>query len=297
MLSAVPQWKDFMGPGGLDPIKDFDRILIAGPQLRRSSEVAAVIRYNVDDSRIRESIDRIVRRDKERGRWLDAGVPAAQARADGAERHFVMLPRSDIVIVTPPSASAHAMSLGDTKMELPPAAGGEILYAKVATPWRVFIGLPVDVPKSIATAEVTLHLTPRGGVSIDLVLADASADQARQNAESLASAIRSQPIVFGLTLAGGPPRIEFRAKESEIHGHLELTSGQVSMVLDIVDAFLTELAARRAARKARTLADGGVTASGAGAGPPVRSLSDSGATRAPLGDARDAGAEPKERDR
>src|SRR5688572_26239385 len=80
LLSQAPQWRDFFGPAGLDPIKDVDRILIAGPQLRDSSQVVAVLKYNVSEGRMRQALDAIVQRDPANGGWLDAGVPAATAR-------------------------------------------------------------------------------------------------------------------------------------------------------------------------------------------------------------------------
>ncbi|HEY3234395.1 MAG TPA: hypothetical protein VGJ84_06745, partial [Polyangiaceae bacterium] len=75
MLSSIYQWRDFFGPTGLDPVRDIDRILIAGPQLRDSSQVAAVIKYNVSDQRMHQAVDALVQRDTEGGKWLDAGVP------------------------------------------------------------------------------------------------------------------------------------------------------------------------------------------------------------------------------
>ena len=247
------------------------------------------LRYNVDDSRVHQSIDKLVQRSPSTGRWLDAGVPAARARADRAERYVVMLPKSDIVIVTPPSASAHALSLGDQSLELPPAASGEILHVKVATPWRVFIGLPFSLPKSITLAEVTLRPTPQGGVRISLLLVDASAHQARQNAEFLAGAIRGQPIVLALRLAGGPLRVDLQAKGSEIHGDLELSPGHVAMVLDLADSFVDQLAARRAATRRRPLEDAGVAAAEADASSTTRTLPDSGAASSSMVQTRGAG--------
>src|SRR6188768_370705 len=37
LLKRTPQWNDFFGTTDIDPIRDVDRVLIAGPQLRNSS--------------------------------------------------------------------------------------------------------------------------------------------------------------------------------------------------------------------------------------------------------------------
>ena len=34
LLKSVYQWRDFFEPGGLDPVNDFDQMLVFGPQLR-----------------------------------------------------------------------------------------------------------------------------------------------------------------------------------------------------------------------------------------------------------------------
>ncbi|MBN1604994.1 MAG: hypothetical protein JW940_00090 [Polyangiaceae bacterium] len=240
LLASVPQWRDFFGPGGLDPIRDFDRILIAGPQLRNSSEVLAVLQYNVDEARILDAVGDIVRKDAQGGSWLDAGVPAATAHADRAQRVFVVSPQSRLAIVTPPSAAADALRRARGHLGFPPAPGNEAVVAHVNTPWRMFIGLPVTVPKSLKSARMTLTPTARGGASVSLQITDSSAEQAQSDRDELYSTFRNNQFIPLLEFATGRLMVSLEARESEIRGTIELTPQQVSFVLDLVEGWFAE---------------------------------------------------------
>jgi hypothetical protein len=88
LLRNVYQWRDFFGPTGIDPIKDIDRMLIIGSQLRDSRDVVAILQFNVPQQTVHDAVDLLVKRDPE-GSWSDAGVPVAKAHADRGERVFV----------------------------------------------------------------------------------------------------------------------------------------------------------------------------------------------------------------
>jgi hypothetical protein len=248
LLASVPQWRDFFGPGGLDPIRDFDRILIAGPQLRDSSEVLAVLQYNVDEPKVVAAVGDIVRSDPQGGSWLDAGVPAATARADRAPRVFVISPQSRLVIVTPPSAAADAIHRARGHLGFPPAPGNEAIVAYVNTPWRMFIGLPVSIPKSLQSARMTLTPTAQGGASIALQIRDSSAEQAQSDRDELWNAFRSNQFVPLLEIATGRLMVSLQAHEDEIRGTVELTPQQVSFVLNLVEGWFAERERIRAPR-------------------------------------------------
>src|SRR5262249_24993980 len=64
LLTAIPQWKSSFEGTQLDPIRDFDHLYIAGPQLRDSRRVLAFMDYNVPQSKIRAAIDVLVDRSK-----------------------------------------------------------------------------------------------------------------------------------------------------------------------------------------------------------------------------------------
>jgi hypothetical protein len=241
LIAMVPQWSDFFGPAALDPIADIDRMLVAGPQLRDSSEVAVVVKVNVPQERVREAIDGIVRADTESGSWLDAGVPAATAKVDRAPRVFVM-PSPKIVIVTPPSAAENAMKVG-RRFTLKGAAGNEYATGKLVTPWRAFrgAGLPFDIPKSIAWARFKLTPDEHGGAILEMIAKDENADAASEHAEYLQRAVSAATeLNLGIlgALIGGTGRHKFaervvvNAKGDEIHGYVLFTQRQLGEILD-----------------------------------------------------------------
>ncbi len=238
-LAGVPQWRDFFGPAALDPINDIDRMLIAGPQLRDSSEVAVVVKVNVPQARVREAIDGIVRSDPASGAWLDAGVPAATARVDRAPRVFVM-PSKTIVVVAPPTAAEDVIKHGK-KVTLKPSSGPEVVTAKLVTPWRAFrhSGLDIDVPKSIKYALFKVTPDEQGGAIIEVIAKDESAEKAEENARDLERMARSRTqIDLGIVRLKFVERIVFTSKEDEIHGYALVTAAQLRDAIDYAMAKL-----------------------------------------------------------
>ena len=240
LLARVHQWRDFMGPTGLDPVGDIDRVLIVGPQLRRTGDVVAVIQHRLGRERMRAAIDGLVRNDPE-GAWLDDPVPVARASADRAERYFV-LPSERIVVVTPKSAleAAKAMSQG---VKLPSLAGGEVATAYVATPHRAFRGIPLRVPASIAWARARVTPITGGAVRVDVEAEDESAEQAAISAGELERGIIAATQldlgILGMILKTKPQRfidkVTFRAEGKRIRGEIFLSERQLLSIFDLAE--------------------------------------------------------------
>lgn len=250
LLRGVYQWRDFFGPTGIDPVRDVDRLFIAGPQLRSSAEVVAVIQHRLGETRMREALNELVKRDTVSGAWLEGPVPVALARADRAERYFVM-PSARVVVVTPKSALAAARKLG-ARASVPALPGAQLATAHVATPWRAFMGMPLRVPKSIRWARARVVPEGRGGVIIHIEAEDESPDAAAQNAVELTRAVTAATQldlgIFGALLGSKPQRfvqrISFEGNGNRIVGTLELTEAQVLSVLDFASLLLVPAAPR-----------------------------------------------------
>jgi hypothetical protein len=244
-LASVPQWRDFFGPAALDPVRDVDRILIVGPQLRDSSEVAVVAKVNVEKDRLRAAIDGIVRSDPD-GKWLDeTKVPAATARVDRAMRYFI-LPSSKMVIVSPPSAADNAMKVGP-RFTLKGSSGNEVATAEVATPWRAIrrTGIPIDVPKSIQWVRFKATPDSHGGLIVEFVAKDESAEKAAENAGPLERNLKASTVLdLGLFRHKFVERIVVSAHGDEIHGAALLTARQLGDAL----AFAMDALGARAPR-------------------------------------------------
>jgi len=251
LLRSLYQWRDFFGPTAIDPIRDIDQIYIVGPQLRDSSNVVAILRHHVPVSRMHTAVDALVRADHAGGMWLDAPVPAAAAHADGAERRFI-LANPTTVIVAPPSAYAGALAAGKA-VHLLPSSGPEVAMIYLATPWRAFIGWPVQVPQSIKWARIRITPTADGGATAELEALDDSEEHARDDAAYLtrtANALSQLNLGLLGSLLGQQSHkfiehVSFDASGKTIRGEAQITADQLSTALDMAGAFLTERQTRR----------------------------------------------------
>jgi hypothetical protein len=248
MLRSIYQWRDFFGPSGLDPVRDVDRILVVGPELRDSSKVVAILKLNAPGDRVHDAIDAIVRADTEHGEWLDAGVPAATAYADRAPRIFVM-PSPNTVVVVPPSAKDAALKL-PKNLSIRKAEGPEVLWGYAVTPWRPARMLRLDIPHSIQWAKVWVTPTGSGGATIDVEAEDENADAAERDAaqilglinQNLAMADAVSSILGGVLGFQAPKlldKIDLHAEGSKIRGSATLTAGQLELVLGQLEPLLS----------------------------------------------------------
>lgn len=277
LLGSIHQWRDFFGPAGIDPIRDVDRVMVTGSQLRNSKDVVAILKLNVGQERIRGAIDAIVRADTQHGEWLDASVPAATAHADRAPRVFV-LGSAGTVIVTPPSALENVLK-GAKRLSLRPAAGPEVALAYLVTPHRVK-GLPIRIPDTILWAKITITPSESGGAFLQATALDKTPELAAEHAEELERAINAAvSLDLGLIgtflgLSGRPlaNNVQFSAQGAEIHGEASLTPAQMQEILGLVETFFVAPPPRRTAPAAS--ASGKVTppASGRAPGTDLRSL-------------------------
>lgn len=245
LLRNVYQWRDFFGPTAIDPIRDIDRMLIVGPQLRDSRDVVAVLQFNLPQERLKAAVEVLVARDPEGGWSDDAGVPVAHAHADRGERAFVF-PSPHVVVVTPPSAEAAATRL-PKNFRLPGPKGEELAVAQLATPWRAFLGMPVVIPKSIKSARIRLSPADDGGVVIDILAEDETEPLAASDAQALTSALTAATqidlgllgsVMFGSSKKKFIEKGTFEADGTSIRGEIVLTRSQVETLLELGAGFL-----------------------------------------------------------
>lgn len=242
LLRGIYQWRDFLGPAGIDPVRDIDRIYIVGPQLRRSANVTVIIQHRLGKELMHEALDRLVQRDPSGG-WDEAKVPTAHATADGAPRFFVQ-PSPAIVIVTPPETLASSQRF--FPRYLPKLKGQVIARTYIATPWRAVRGLPFRVPQSIAWAEIQIEAAESGGAVVHIEAQDESAETASKNANELTSAVlAATSLNLGVLgdLLGQRPRqfvqsVEFEAKGDRILGTITASEQQVQDALDLASVWL-----------------------------------------------------------
>jgi hypothetical protein len=239
LLGSVYQWRDFFGPTGLDPIRHVDRILLVGPQFRDSSNVVAVLKVNVPRPRLLAALDAIVKADPE-GEWLDAGIPAARAHADRAPRTFVM-PASNIVVVTPPSAEKSALALKKTTA-IQAAKGDEVALGYLVEPWKLTKDLPLlRLPTSLKWARVRLTPGTANDGILDVELEDESPEAAQRHAAELTKMLMTPDL--RLVFVGMPEgrvvsRAELAADGAMIRGTLVLSPAHIDAFLNLGESFL-----------------------------------------------------------
>lgn len=241
LLTALQNWQNFFGGTNLDPIRDTDQILLAGPQFRDTSRVVAVVLYNVSEAQVRNSIDTIVKRSGSSGKWEGKTPPVARAHVDGAERYFVMTGPKMLVVV-PPDGLDQALKHSKTMDFSDKGKGNESLVLDVMRPANAFRGLPVKLPTSVTSMRFSLSLNPKGGADCRLDAKDASAEAAQTNAAALTETINKAMVldlVFTKRRIIDP--VTFRAEGDHIRTELHITDKQLHHILNMTAAQIERL--------------------------------------------------------
>ncbi len=247
LLERAPQWSDFFGAAGVDPVRDVDHVLVAGPQLRDSSNVVAVVQHRLDQAAVTAAFERMVARG---GEWIDHKPDIVKARADRAERLFVA-PSSHIVAVVPSSAEKSARALSKN-VRFSAATGGVALEAYVVTPWRVARGTGIKIPESLRWVRIEVSPEVGGGALIRIEAEDGSPEQAAEDAPKLEKMVRAAStldlgggmlgglasLAFGSSKQKFIEKIEFSSKDKMVLGSLVITKKQLATLLDLLDAVL-----------------------------------------------------------
>ena len=248
LLASIYQWRDFFGPSKLDPIRDVDRLMVVGPELRDSSKVAAIIQHNVGASRMHEALDAIVHADPDHGEWLDAGTPAATAYADRAPRVLVM-PSPNVVVVVPPTLKDVALSL--KRVRVPKPTGSEVMWAYAVTPWRAARSAGVALPHTLAWAKIWVTPSEGGGAVVEAEAEDDSPESATKHAEELNAQVQDAlsmaasfsllgQVLLGTRATRLVESVELHADGNKIRGTATLTEEQIERLLEQVRGLLVE---------------------------------------------------------
>ncbi|MCH2110547.1 MAG: hypothetical protein MK135_14590, partial [Polyangiaceae bacterium] len=257
LLKRTPQWSNFFGPTEIDPVQDIDEVLIAGPQLRNSSNVVAVVQHHLPRSKIDAAMNALVARG---GKWLDRKKRMVEARADRAQRIF-RAPSDQLVVVVPPSAQKSALKMTG-KERFPTPAAREILQARVTTPYRAFRGSKVPFPESIRWVSLSVR-EKSGGAVIHLAGEDSSSSNAAAHAILLEKLLQKGAVLelkrfgaagtmLGFALGGMEHRllnkITMRSKDTMILGEVEVEKQSLLKVLQILDLLLPPAVAPKTAQ-------------------------------------------------
>lgn len=238
-LTKLKNWRNFFGGTELDPVRDTDRILLAGPQLRDSSRVVAVVRYNVPQARVRSAIDVVVKRSGSRGQWENKRVPVAKAHVDGAERYFVM-PGPNMLVVVPPDGLEQALKL-PANLRFP-SVGNEAVVLFLKYPANAFRDMPLKLPRSVEWMRFSLSLNPKGGADARLDAKDKDAETAAKNAPELTETINKAMVVdLIFTKRRLLDPVTFRAEGDHIRAETHVTDAQLRHILSFMAAKIEQV--------------------------------------------------------
>lgn len=250
LLRRTPQWRDFFGPSNIDPVEDIDRVLIAGPQLRNSSEVVAVVQHKMGRDRIEAAFNGLVAR---QGKWIDQPGLVAKARADGADRVFAA-PNDKVVLVAPLTLEKQVRAMG-AETKFPPSAKDVALTAYIVTPANVAKGTGIQLPKSIKWARLDLRPLAGGGAVLKILALDETEEMAEQNALFFENLIRAVTTVdpknlgifgAGLSKLGMKKKeyiksVKFTHEGDKIQGTIEVTESQMVVAVGFLEGYLPPL--------------------------------------------------------
>lgn len=197
LLNSVPEWKDLLGGTKLNPIEDFDHLLISGPQLRDPRWIVATIEYNVASPRIRAAIDQVVHKSPE-GKWLpDMDFPVASI-GDNGERRVALLTDKHLLVVLPADAENQIPRLKDLKPFRKSGRTGIGVF--VITPWRAFKTGPFTMSKSIKWMRIRFTLEGTEDFNVEVEAEDESAEAAHKHASELEEQLEAVRPIPGISL-------------------------------------------------------------------------------------------------
>jgi len=239
LLRSLNQWRDFFYAGGLDPVRDFDQIMLFGPQFSDSSQIAAFLQHNVRAPRMKGAIDALMKRSGTESEWVKGTkYPVAHAHADRAERSFIMYP-SQVVAVLPPKVEKDALALSNFK--LPTPKGGELVSAFVKQPANPLRNLGFQLSKSIRSASIKVFAESDGGARIEAVLDDASAEAAEKDAKQIRRDVDSITLASNWFLSRSrfAEPVQATVSANKITLELVVTRSQAGLIFDMASSALT----------------------------------------------------------
>jgi len=233
ILVMIPEWRQFFEESPIDPIRDVNHLLITAPKLRGdSSQLVAVMDFNVPEPQIRAAVDLVVQRAG--GEWLeDTPVPAAHAKVSAGERLFALVPGRRLLVVLPTNAKDQLGGLKRTRGFPNSKVGIVISMVTPARPFRAVFNLP----SGLKWMRLAVTPTSEGGADVSLEAEDTSAEEAAKHAKQLThdfDQIR-RVSVLGLTSFEVIDHAEFVAEGNKIKTRVHVSNRQLKLIIGFVE--------------------------------------------------------------
>ena len=244
-LTSIPQWNDFFGGTGMDPVRDTEWLLLAGPQFRDTSRVSVVLRYTVSEAKMRAAVNVLAARSQPPGTWAERnGVRYVKIHADRADRYVVM-PQPRVLVVVPLDGLEQAVGLRTARFPSGEGDGTAVLL-DLKTPRNAFRGTPVDIPATIAWVKLAFKLMPDGGADVRIDAEDASETAARQDATMLSEQVEKAAVIRVLFVQQRLfDSVTFRAEGTHVRAETHFTQSQLNTILSMIGAEVDRVARER----------------------------------------------------
>lgn len=233
VLLMFPEWQQFFQGTPLDPIRDFDHLLITTPRLRGDrSKLVAILSTNLPSEQVTEAIDQVVHRT--RGVWIeDAPVTAARAKVDGAPRILAWVPQKKLIAILPDEAKDQLSKLKKAKGF---RNGAEAMVVSLITPARPLRNA-IALPETLKWARASLTPTADGGADVALEAGDRSPEDAERHAPMLTREFeRWRKIdVLGLTSIEIFEPLTIVNVGDTLRGRTHITAGQLRQIMGYVE--------------------------------------------------------------
>lgn len=258
LLTAVPQWQELIGGTDIDPLRDFDRILISGPQFANPAWIVVAIRYNKRMSayEMKRQVDKVVKRAGKHGRWLDKPLPTAVIGKKG-HRLVVIVPNKRMLWILPKDPGVDLAQLADAEpFARTPSAGIVVDLKHPSKPMRKN---RFPFPKSIKHLRVHFSLKGQSGYQVEAEGWDKSPREAKLHAATMKSALDALQLELPgfLTKVFGKKKLRvvgdstFEVTGKRIYARADLSGQQLSRIIRFIKHGLAKRSAAQKKRKAK----------------------------------------------
>jgi hypothetical protein len=234
LISAVPQWEDFIQGTKVDPLRDIDWVSINGPALLHTEKDVILVHYAATDAVVDQAIIALGKKHGHGGP-ADVGVPGVKAvhgYADRAERIFLR-PQSHVLAVVPSDyARTAAKILSKASVPAVLKRPEEAMRLTLVHPHGPMPGIPESV------TELRLWIVPRnddGGADV-YGEGDTASNTASAAATETISRLVQDQNSFGVSLLthGLLNGVELRADGTTVRLHLSASKDQIEVILAFV---------------------------------------------------------------
>lgn len=244
LLSSIPQWAELLGGTNLDPMRDFDHVLLSGPQMRNPKWLVASVHFNCTAKKVKVAVDKVISRGDDGAKWLD-GYGELLVAAIGTKklrRYAVILPKRRLLVVLPEQAKKQIPLIA--KLPKFEQSGNAGIVLDVVNPAKAFRVLEFDIPKSLS--RMRLHFAPiPGGYDVRIEGWEKDAATAKATAAHLQKEFKprwglSKKAVISKVIGG----IAFTAKKNHVLGKFSIDEDKLSLVLDFAGGLVQDQIAK-----------------------------------------------------